>query len=110
MCFYLLKRNSRPQPATVVSFFYVLLKNPSPVLEFPTSRRLYDDALVLTKRGHRTAWRVERRRREGAREAHPAGAARIAPAGAPLHEPRTRRPYAANHRAPRRSLPATGRS
>src|SRR6266511_2979245 len=110
MCFYLLKRKVGPEPATNFKFFNVLLKNHSIVVGFSASRSRYVDALVLTKRGHPTARRLERRRRASARETDPSGAARIAPAGAPLHEPGTRRPYAANHRPPRRSLPTTGRS
>jgi len=36
-------------------------KNPLTVLEFAMSRCLYDDACALTRRGHPTARRMERR-------------------------------------------------
>src|SRR4029077_19140019 len=112
MCFYLLERKSRLEPATIAEFFNRLpqcCKNPSIVLEFAASSRLYDDALTRATRGHPTAGRLERRRRGIAGEVDPAGAPRIAPAGPPLHEPGARRPHPANHRDPQRSLPADGR-
>src|ERR1700736_1745263 len=113
MCFYLLKRKSRLEPATTAWFSLIgsrrPVKNPSIVLEFAASSSLYDDALTRATRGHPTARRLERRRRGSAGEVDPAGATRIAPAGPPLHEQGARRPHPANHRDPQRSLPAAGR-
>src|ERR1700720_2503638 len=112
MCFYLLKRKSRLEPATTAQFFNRLppcCKNPSIVLEFAASSSLYDDALTRTTRGHPTARRLERRRRGSAGEVDPAGSTRTAPTGPPLHEPGARRPHPANHRDPQRSLHADGR-
>src|SRR6478736_5711539 len=112
MCFYLLKRKCRLEPATTAQFFDRLppcCENPSSVLEFAVSSSLYDDGIPRATRGHPTARRLERRRRESAGEVDPASATRIASAGPPLHEPGARRPYPANHRDPQRSLPAAGR-
>src|SRR5260370_12813265 len=112
MCFYLLKRKSRSEPTTTARDILKKpsgCKNPSIVLEFAASSRLYDDAPFHATRGHSTARRVERRRRGSARKADSACAARIAPAGALLYEPGTRRPHSANDRASRRGLSTTYR-
>src|ERR1700758_3377977 len=103
MFFYLLKRKSRLKPATTAQFLKLLppcCKNPSTVLEFPTSRSLYDDALTCAARGHPTARGLERRRQGSAGQVDPARATRIAPAGPPFHEPGTHRPHSPNHRDP----------
>src|SRR6266496_1998745 len=84
-------------------------KKSSTVLECAASSSLYDDAPIHATRGHPTARRLERRRRRSAGEVVPAGATRIAPTRAPLHEPGTRRPHPANHRHSQRSLSAAGR-
>src|ERR1700745_2829765 len=112
MCFYLLKRKSRLEPTTTARD--ILKKpsgcnNPSIVLKFAVSSSLYDDAFSIGTRSHPTAGRLERRRRRSARKADSACAARIAPAGASLYEPGTRRPHAANDRASQRGLSTTYR-
>src|SRR4029077_8424304 len=112
MCFYLLKRKSRLEPTTTARDILKKpsgCKNPSIVLEFAASSRLYDDAPFHATRGHSIARRVERRRRGSARKADSACAARITPAGASLYEPGTRRSHAANDRASRRGLSTTYR-
>src|SRR6266536_483662 len=112
MCFYLLKRKSRLEPTTTARDILKepsVFKKPSVVLEFATSSSRYDDAPIHATRGHPTAGRVERRRRGSARKADSACAARIAPAGALLYEPGTRRPHAANDRASQRGLSTTYR-
>src|SRR6266566_3795531 len=112
MCFYLLKRKSRLEPTTAARDILKKpsgCKNPSTVLKFAVSSSLYDDAFSIGTRSHPTAGRLERRRRGSARKADSACAARIAPAGALLYEPGTRRPHAANDRASQRGLSTTYR-
>src|SRR6266480_3258640 len=85
MCFYLLKRKSRLEPTTTARDILKKpsgCKNPSTVLKFAVSSSLYDDAFSIGTRSHPTAGRLEQRRRESARKADSACAARIAPAGA----------------------------
>src|SRR5437762_1524478 len=70
MCFYLLKRKSRLEPAATAQFFLIAslcCKNPAIVLEFAASSSLYDDALTRAARGHPTARRLERGRRASSR-------------------------------------------
>src|SRR6266496_272791 len=101
MCFYFLKRKSRLEPTTAARDILKKpsgCKNPSTVLKSTASSSLYDDAFSIATRSHPTAGRLERRRRGSAGEVVPAGATRIAPAGALLYEPGTRRPHPANHR------------
>src|SRR5207248_1025256 len=112
MSFYLLKRKSRLEPTTTARDILEKpsgCKNPSTVLKFAVSVSLYDDAFSIGTTIHPTARRLERRRRGSARKADSACAARIAPAGALLHEPGTRRPHAANDRASQRGLSTTYR-
>src|SRR5436190_23456872 len=102
MCFYLLKRKSCLEPTMTARDILKKpsgCKNPSTVLKFAVSVSLYDDACSIGTTIHPTARRLERRRRVSARKADAACAARIAPAGASLYEPGTRRPHAANDRA-----------
>src|SRR5258707_12603088 len=112
MCFYLLKRKSRLEPTTTARDILKKpsgCKNPSTVLKFAVSSSLYDDAFSIGTRSHPTAGRLEQRRRESARKADSACAARIAPTGASLYEPGARRPHAANDRASQRGLSTTYR-
>src|SRR5260370_3964981 len=107
MCFYLLKRKSRLERTTTARDIPKKpsgCKNPSTVLKFAASSSLYDDAFSIATRSHSTARRLERRRRESARKADSACAARITPAGASLYEPGTRRSHGANDLASRTSL------
>src|SRR5438552_18149698 len=112
MCLYLVKRKSRSEPTTTAQDILKKpsgCKNPSTVLKFPVSSSLYDDAFSIGTRSHPTAGPLEQRRRESSRKADSACAARIAPAGASLFEPGTRRPHAANDRASQRGLSTTYR-
>src|SRR5436189_1628554 len=112
MCFYLLKRKSRLERTTTARDILKKpsgCKNPSTVLEFAASSSLYDGAFCIATKSHPTPGRLERRRRGSTRKADSACAARIAPAGALLHEPGTRRPHAANDRASQRGLSTTYR-
>src|SRR5260370_37882507 len=112
MCFYLLKRKSRLERTTTARDILNKpsgCKNPSTVLKFAASSSLYDGAFSIATKGHPIAGRLERRRRGSARKADSACAARIAPAGALLYEPGTRRPHAANDRASQRGLSTTYR-
>src|SRR6266496_3011484 len=83
MCFYLLKRKARPEPATTAQFFLIAsgrdVKIPLSVLDLAPSSSLHDDARIHATRGHPTARRLERRRRGSAGEVVPAGATGIAP-------------------------------
>src|SRR6476646_3915482 len=109
MCFYLLKRKSRLERTTTARDILKNpsgCKNPSTVLKFAASSSLYDGASIATK-SHPTAGRLEQRRRGSTRKADSACAARIAPAGALLYEPGTRRSHAANDRASQRGLSTT---
>ena len=58
MCFYLLKRKPRLEPATNCAVFLIAGrqagKNTANLLEFATSNSLYDDALVRQTRGYPT--------------------------------------------------------
>src|SRR6266496_6746144 len=109
MCFYLLKRKARPEPATTAQFFLIAsgrdVKIPLSVLDLAPSSSLHDDARIHATRGYSTARRVEWRRRGSAGEVVPAGATRIKLARPPLHEPGTRWPHPPNHRHSQRSLP-----
>src|SRR5258708_40245199 len=112
MCFYLLKRKSRLERTTTARDILKKpsgCKNPSTVLKFAASSSLYDGAFSIATKGHPIAGRLERRRRGSARKADSAWAAQIAPAGALLYEPGTRRPHAANDRASQRGLSTTYR-
>src|SRR4029077_15397941 len=111
MCFYLLKRKSRLERTTTARDILKKpsgCKNPSAVLKFAASS-LYDGAFSIATKSHPTAGRLERRRRGSTRKTDSACAARIAPAGALLYEPGTRRSHAANDRASRRGLSTTYR-
>src|SRR5882724_2023195 len=110
MCFYLLKRKSSFEPATIAPLSFACGAGAGAVDRVKLEHRRFYALVCFTTRGDPTPGRMEAGRRESAREADPAGATRIAPAGAPIYEPGTRRPHAANHGATRRSLPATGRS
>src|ERR1700751_2804919 len=110
MCFYLLKRKSGLEPTTTARDTLKKpsgCKNPLGVVRFAASSSLYDDALIHATRGHPIAGRLERRRRGSARKVDSTCATRITPAGALLYEPGTRRPHAANDRAPQRGLSTT---
>src|SRR6266480_4327771 len=109
---HVVKRKGRLKPTTIArdtSKKVSGCKNPSTVVEFAASSSLYDEAPIHATRGHSIAGRLERRRRGSARKADSACAARIAPAGALLYEPGTRRPHAANDRASQRGLSTTYR-
>src|SRR6266702_3094274 len=94
-------------PPRLRSFFDRLppcCENLPTALEFAVSSSLYDDGLIRATRCHPTARRLERRRRGSAGEVDPAGATRIASAGALLYESRRRGAHLANHRARQRGV------